>query len=89
MHLVIPAHLSLFWVVCHPSMTFSPKEFEQEPQNKLSHSPHRQTLPSLTFDPWPTTLVLAGYKWVVLESCASSTSMCVHDLSAVHEFAMT
>ena len=28
MHLVIPTHLSLFWVVCHPSKTFPLKEFE-------------------------------------------------------------
>ena len=40
MHLVILAHLSLFWVVCHFSKTFPPKEFEQEPQNKLPPSPH-------------------------------------------------
>ena len=39
-HLVIPVHLSLFWVVCHFSKTFPPKEFEQEPQNKLPPSPH-------------------------------------------------
>ena len=36
MHLVIPTHLSLFWVVCHPSRIFPPKEFEREPQNRLS-----------------------------------------------------
>ena len=78
-----------FWVVCHPSRTFPPKELEREPQNRLSPSPHRQTIPFLTSDSWPTTPVLAGYKWVVPESCACSTSMCVHGLPIVHAFTMT
>ena len=76
MHLVIPIHLSLFWVVCHLSRTFSPKEFEWELQNRLPLSPHRQTN-------------LARYKLVVPEPCACSTSMCVYGLSDVHAFAMT
>ena len=59
-------------------MTFPPKKFEWEPQNRLSPSPHCQTIPSLTSDPWLTIPVLAGYKFVVLEPCAYSTSMCVH-----------
>ena len=78
-----------FWVVCHPSKTFFLKGLEQEPQNRLSPSPHHQTLPTLTSDPWPTTLVLAEYKQVVPESYAYSTSMCIHGLSAIHVFAMT
>ena len=64
-------------------------EFEQEPQNRLSPSPHRQNIPFLTFDPWPTTLVLARYKLVVPKPCAHSTSMCVHSLFVVQAFAMT
>ena len=71
------------------SFPFPPKELKREPQNRLSPSPHHQTMPSFTFDPWPTTPVLAGYKWVVLEPCACSTSMCVHSLSTVHAFTMT
>ena len=63
---MIPAHLCLFWLVCHPSRTFPPKKLEREPQNRLPTSPHRQTTPSLTSDPWPTALVLARYKWVGL-----------------------
>ena len=89
MHLVILAHISLFWVVCHPSRIFSPKKLEREPQNRLPPSPHHQTIPSLTSDPWPTTPVLAGYKWVVPEPYVCSTSMCVHGSSSVHTFAMT
>ena len=88
MHLVIPAHLSIFWMVCHPSRTFPLKKLEREPQNKLSHSPYCQTIPSLTTDPWPIALVLAGYKWVVLEPCVCSTFMWVHGLSAIHVFAI-
>ena len=89
MHLVILTHLSLFWVIHHPSRTFPPKDFEREPQNRLSHSSHRQTKPSLSSDPWLTTFVMAGYRLVVLKPCACSTSMCVHGLSATHAFAMT
>ena len=89
MHLVIPAHLSLFWVVCHPSRTFPPKELERELQNRLFPSPHRQTIPSLTSDSWPIVPVLAGYNLVVPKPCACLTSMCVHGLSIVHAFSMT
>ena len=89
MHLVILAFFSLFLVVCHPSRTFPPKKLEREPQNRLSPSPHHQTIPSLTSDLWPTTSVLAGYKWVVFEPYACFTSMCVNGLFAVHAFAMT
>ena len=80
---------SFFWVVCHPSMTFLPKYLEWELQNRLSLSLHHQTIPSLTSDPWPTTLVLVGYEWVVLELSACSISMCVRGLFAIHAFAMT
>ena len=88
MHLVIPTHLSLFWVVCHPSKTFPPKEFEREPQNMLSPSSHCQTIPSLTSDLWPTTPILAEYKLVVPKPCACSTFVYVQSLSAAHAFAM-
>ena len=89
MHLVIPDHVSLFLVVCHSSGTFPPKVLKREAQNKLSPSSYRQSISSLISDPWPTTPVLAGYKWVVPKPCACSTSMCVHGLSTVHAFAMT
>ena len=35
MHLVVSTHLFLFWVVCHPSRTFLPKEFKRKPHNRL------------------------------------------------------
>ena len=40
MHLVVPAHPYFFWVACHPSRTFPPKELEQELQNRFFPSPH-------------------------------------------------
>ena len=65
MHLVILAHLSLFWVECHLSKTSPPKVLERESQNRLTPSSYRQTIPYFTSDPWPTDPVLVGYKWVV------------------------
>ena len=53
-------------MICHPSRTFPPKELEQESHNRLPPSPHHQTISSLTSGPWPTTPVLARYKWVCL-----------------------
>ena len=88
MHLVIPAPLCLFLVVYHPSRTFPPKELEQELQNRLPPSPYCQTTPSLTSDPWPTSLVLVGYKLVVHGSCACSTPIWVLCLFSVHAFAI-
>ena len=71
MHLKFLAHLCFFWVACHPSKTFPPKELGQEPQNRLPPSPHCQTTPFLTFDSWPTAPILVGYKLVVPESNAA------------------
>ena len=71
MHLEFPAHLCFFWVACHPSRTFPPKELGQEPQNRLPPSPHCQTTPFLTFDSWPTAPILVGYELVVPKSNAA------------------
>ena len=69
MHLVVPTHPYFFWVACYPSRTFPPKEPEQKPQNKFFPSPYRQTISSLTSDPWPTTSyigwVQASDAWVL------------------------
>ena len=88
MHLVVPTHPSLFWVVCHPSRTFPPKEFEREPQNRPSLLPHHQTIQFFTFDLWPTTPVLARYRLVVPRPCVYSTSVYIQSLSVAHAFAM-
>ena len=88
MHLVVPTHLSLFWVVCHPNGTSLPKEFECEPLNRLLLSPLYQTIPSLTSNPWPITSILAGYRLVVPGPCPCSTFMYIQSLSIAHAFAM-
>ena len=48
LHLVVPTHPCFFWVACHSSRTFPPKEPEQEPQNRFFFS-----LP--TARPYPLT----------------------------------
>ena len=67
MHLVILTHLSIFWVECHPNRTSPPKEPERESQNILPPSPYHQTIPSITFDPWPSAPV-----WAVVHAFAIS-----------------
>ena len=84
MHLVVPTHLSLFWVICHPNKTLPPKELKQKPLNRLPPSPHHWTIPFLTSDLWPTAPVLTRYKWGMPIPCACSTFICVHGLSVVH-----
>ena len=88
MHLVVSTHHSFFWVVCHLNRKFPLKESEREPQNKLSLLPIARLYPSLTSDPWPTILVLAGYRLVVPGLCACSTFVYVKSLFAAHTFAM-
>ena len=56
MHLVILAHISLFWVVCHPSKTFSSKELEWEPQNQLPLLPTTRPYPLLPLTHVPLPL---------------------------------
>ena len=86
MHLVVPTHPYFFWVTCHPSRTFPPKEPEQEPQDRFFSSPHCQIMPSYL---WPMTSpcpVLAGYRLVIYGPCTCFTFMYVYNLSAVHAF---
>ena len=73
MHLVVPTHPYFFWVVCHPSRTFFPKELEQEPQNRFFLSPHCQAMSSLTSDHDPPLPILTGYRLVVSGSCTYFT----------------
>ena len=65
MHPVVLAHTYFFWVKCHPSRTFLLKDIWARTQKQAPISPHHQTTPSHTLDPWPTSHVLAGYKQVV------------------------
>ena len=68
MHLVFSTHPCFFWVVYHPSGTFSPKEPKQEPQNRFSPLPTARPYP-LASDPWPITScigwVQAGDVWAL------------------------
>ena len=63
MHLVIPTHLFLFWVVCHPNRTFPPKEFEWEPQNRLPLVPTAGPYPLLPLAHDPPFLYWLGTCW--------------------------
>ena len=87
MHLVVPTHPYLFWVVCHPSRTFLLKEPEREPQNRLSPLPTARPylLLPLTYD--PPLLVLGGYRLVIFKPCACSTPQYFQNLSAAYAFA--
>ena len=88
MHLVVPTHPYFFWVVCHPSRTFSLKELEQEPQNRLSSLPTTRPYPFLLLTHDPPLPVLAGYRLVMFGPCACTTSVYVQNLSTAYAFAM-
>ena len=64
-HLVVRVHPYFFWVVCHPSRIFSPKEPEQEPQNRLSSLPTAKPYPLLPLTYDPPLPILARYKLMV------------------------
>ena len=63
MHLVVPTHSSLFWVVCHSSRTFSSKKFEREPQNRLPFLPTARPYPHLPLTHIPPLLYWLGIGW--------------------------
>ena len=88
MHLVVRVHPYFFWVVCHPSRIFSPKEPEQEPQNRLSPLPTAKPYPLLPLTYDPPLPILAGYKLVMFGPCMCSTFVYVQNLSAAHAFAV-
>ena len=67
MHLVVLIHPSLFWEVCHPSRTFSPKEFEQESQNRLPLLPVARPYPHLPLTHDPPLLYWLGISWWCLD----------------------
>ena len=63
MHLTIQTHFSIFWVVCHPSKTFPPKEFKWEPQNKLPFLPTARPYSLLSLTHGPPLLYRLGTSW--------------------------
>ena len=56
MHLMVPTHPCFFWVVCHPSRTFPPKEREHEPYNRFSPLFTAKPYP-FTSDLWPNSFL--------------------------------
>ena len=70
MHLVILAYIFLFWVGCHPSRTFPPKELEWKPQNRLHILPTTRphSLLPLTHDPPPLYWLGIG-RWCLSLVC--------------------
>ena len=66
MHQVILAHVCLFWVICHPSRTFPPKELERETQNRLPFLPIVKPHPFL-----PLTHGLRPLYWLGTSRCLS------------------
>ena len=63
MHLVVLIHPSLFWVVCHLSRTFPPKEFERELQNRFPLLPTTKPYPHLPLTHNPPLLYWLGTGW--------------------------
>ena len=63
MHLVVSTHLYFFQVVSHPSRTLPPKEFEREPQNRLSFLPTAKPYPLLPLTHDSPILYWLGIGW--------------------------
>ena len=95
MHLVVPTHPSLFWVVCHPNRTFPPKEFEREPQNRFPLLPTARPYPLLPLTHYPPLLYWLDTSWWCLNlvraplSCMSKACLLLMHLpwfrgSSVH-----
>ena len=64
MHLVISAHVCLFWVECHLSRTFPPNELKRKPQNKLLLLPIARPHPLLPLTHGPSPMYWLGTsKW--------------------------
>jgi len=72
-HLVIVTHPCFFWVACHPSRTFPPKEPEQEPQNRFFSLPTARPCLLLPLTHDSPLSILAGYRLVVPRFCACFT----------------
>ena len=70
MHLVILAYVYFFWVRCHPSRTFLPKELEREPQNRLPFLPTAKPHPLIPLTHGPPPLYWLGIgRWCLSLMC--------------------
>ena len=63
MHLMVPTHPYFFWVVCHPSRTFPPKEPEREPHNRFSLLSTARSYPFLPLTHDSPLLYWLGTGW--------------------------
>ena len=88
MHLVIPAHVCIFWVVCHSSTIFPLKELKWEPQNRIPLLPTTKPHPllPLTYGS-PSLYWLSTSRWC-LSLVRAPLPMPVHCFSSIHAFAV-
>ena len=75
---MVPTIYYFFWVRYHPSKIYSQKKSQQETKYRPPFPPTTKPCPLNPLDRGPTSLVLAGYRLVVLRPfCACSTVFCV------------
>ena len=78
MHKMVLTIYYLFWVRYHPSRIYSQKKSWQETKYRTPFPPTTKPRPLNPFNRGPTSLVLAGYRLVVLRPfCFCSTVFCV------------
>ena len=78
MHQMVPTIYYFFWVRYHPSKIYSQKKSWQKTKYRPHFPPTTKPRPLNPLDHGPTSLVLAGYRLVVLwPFCAYSTVFCV------------
>ena len=78
MHQMVPTIYYFFWVRYHPSRIYSQKKSWQETKYRPPFPPTTKPRLLNPLDRGPTSLVLAGYRLVVLRPfCACSTVFCV------------
>ena len=86
MYLMVPTHPAFFWAVCHPNRISPSKEYERDPQNRLSLLPIARPYPLLPLAHDPPLLYWLGTSWWCL-SLMRAPLPCVQNLFASHAFA--
>ena len=80
MHQMILTIYYFFWVRCHPSKIYSQKKSWQETKYRPSFPPTTKPHPLNPLDRGPTSLLLAGYRLVVLQpfyACSTIFYVCL------------
>ena len=78
MHQMVPTIYYFFWIRYHSSRIYSQNKSWQETKYKPPFPPTTKPRPLNPFDRGPTSLVLTGYRLVMLwPFCACSTIFCV------------